>query len=304
MIEISQLQTLIAVEKAGSFSRAAENLQVTQSAISQSIKNLENKLGVNLFRRSGKKVVLTPEGEKLYYLALEFLGQLENTIEEIKSDKSAVTGKVRIGTVTGIGKSWLAHELLDFSNEFPELTPIVQLGFQEDLIRDFEHYKLDLLVLPENDLPNWGEKILLSEEKSTLVFPNECNFDLDENVTLKQLSELPTILFEENDHLYYNWCRERFNKIPKKINVRYIVNSHGNMLQAVSKGMGIAVIPTHVLRRSYYRDRVSNFGSDFEVSNGKFYLVYYKESENLMRIKITLDRLVKSGRALSTDLWI
>ena len=76
MIETSQLQTLVAVTKAKSFSKAAEDLHVTQSAISQSIKNLEKKLEVKLFKRSGKKVVLTTEGEKLYTLANGFIAKL------------------------------------------------------------------------------------------------------------------------------------------------------------------------------------------------------------------------------------
>jgi DNA-binding transcriptional LysR family regulator len=61
MIETSQLHTLVAVAKSRSFSKAAEELNVTQSAISQSIKNLETRIDVKLFKRTGKKVVLTPE---------------------------------------------------------------------------------------------------------------------------------------------------------------------------------------------------------------------------------------------------
>ncbi len=108
MIETSQLQTLVAVARAKSFSKAAEDLNVTQSAISQSIKNLENKIEVKLFKRSGKKVVLTPEGEKLFSLAAAFLTNLDDTLEEIQHDKDEMSGKVRIGTLIGVGKSWLA----------------------------------------------------------------------------------------------------------------------------------------------------------------------------------------------------
>ena len=86
-IETSQLHTIRAVTSAGSFSKAAEELGVTQSAISQSIKNIENKLGVQLFRRSGKQVFLTPEGEKLNDLAKVYFKQLENTLEEIQIGK-------------------------------------------------------------------------------------------------------------------------------------------------------------------------------------------------------------------------
>jgi len=302
MIETSQLQTLLAVAKANSFSKAAEELHVTQSAISQSIKNLEIKLDVRLFKRAGKKVVMTPEGEKLYDLANDFLTRMEDTLEEIKHDKESMSGKVRIGTLTGVGKSWLAPELLELSKQWPELTVAIGLGFQEDLVRDFTNYLLDILVLPEDSLPPIGERLFLSDEKSTLVYPKASNFGITGEMKVEELAALPTVLFELGDPLYNTYCRMRFGRVPKKINVRYVVNSHGNMLQAVSQGLGVAVIPNHVLRRSYYRDLVSTLGPDYEISNGKFYLVHHKESLELQRVRATIDRLLSAGNPLGTGL--
>lgn len=298
MIETSQLQTLVAVARAKSFSKAAEDLNVTQSAISQSIKNLENKIEVKLFKRSGKKVVLTPEGEKLFSLAAAFLTNLDDTLEEIQHDKDEMSGKVRIGTLIGVGKSWLAPEFLELSKNNPDLTVSVHMGFQEDLVREFENYRLDFLILPEDALPSVGEKIFLSEEKISLVFPKDNNFNIYKEMTIEELSELPTILFQEEDHLFLKWCRDHFGKTPKKTIARFIVNSHGNMLQAVEKGLGVAVVPNHVLKRSYYRDRIGTLGETFEVSNGKFYIVYHKDSLELMRISETLKRLTSENNPL------
>ncbi len=292
MIETSQLQTLVAVAKAKSFSKAAEELHVTQSAISQSIKNLENKVGVKLFKRSGKKVVLTPEGEKLYGLGANFIMQLDDTLDEIQFDRDTMSGKVRIGTLTGIGKSWLAPICLEFAQEFKDLTISLNLGFGEDLVRDFENYRLDFLILPEDSMPSIGEKILIGEEQSVLVYPDSEDFKLHSEMTLDELTSYPTILFEEEgDHLYLKWCKEKYGKTPKKINAKYVINSHGNMLQAVQRGLGVAVVPKHVLRRSYYKDKVLTLDEGFQVSNGKFYLVYHKNSEQLLRIQKTLEEL-------------
>jgi DNA-binding transcriptional LysR family regulator len=293
MIETSQLQTLVAVAKAKSFSRAAEDLHVTQSAISQSVKNLENKVGVKLFKRSGKKVVLTPEGEKLYGLGSNFLMQMDDTLDEILFDRDTMSGKVRLGTLTGIGKSWVAPIMLTYTEKHPKLTISVTLGFSEDLVRDFENYHLDFLILPEDALPTIGEKILLGEERSTLVYPDSEEFKLHDGMSLEELANYPTVLFEdEGDHLYLKWCKERFGRTPKKINSRYVINSHGNMLQAVQKGFGVAVVPKHVFGRSYYKNKVKEFKTNKEVTNGRFFLVYHKNSEQLMRIKSTLDELI------------
>lgn len=299
MIETSQLQTLVAVTKAKSFSKAAEDLHVTQSAISQSIKNLERKIDVKLFKRSGKKVVLTQEGEKLYGLAQNFLSQMEETLDEITDDKTSMSGVVRIGTLTGIGKSWLAPEMLQYADENKDLTVSINLGFQENLVREFENYRLDFLVLPEESLPTVGEKKLIGEETSVLVFPDTPDFQITQDISLEELANYPTILFqEEGDGLYLKWCREKYGQIPKKINRKYVINSHGNMLQAVQKGLGVAVVPLHVLKRSYYKDKVGSL-LDFKVSNGKFYVVYHKDAVELTRVRTTLDRLTNSDNPLN-----
>ncbi len=302
MIETSQLQTLVAVARAKSFSRAAEDLNVTQSAISQSIKNLETKIEVGLFKRAGKKVMLTPEGEKLYVLASQFLDAMDETIEEIRHDKSSMSGKVRIGTLNGVGKSWLAPELLGLAKKYAELTVCITFGLQEDLVSDFKNNRLDILVLPEDCLPPVGEKVFLSEEKSTMIFPKSKDFNISKNISLTELAKYPTVLFEMGDPLYFNWCRARFGEAPKKINIKYVVNGHGSMMQAVSQGLGVAVIPNHVLRRSYYQDKVSTLGKEFEVSNGKFFIIYHKESKELLRIQNTLKLLLSGDNPLSIGL--
>lgn len=300
MIEISQLQTLVTVAKMGSFSKAAEELQVTQSAISQSIKNLESKINIRIFKRSGKKVALTLEGEKIYRMGLTMIGQMKETLEEVQSQRDSMKGKVRIGTLTGIGKSWLAPIMLEYSEDFPEISVSLRLGHSEELLKDFEAYQLDFLILPEEHLPNIGEKILLGEEVSTLVFPDRKGFELDKKMTLEEFSNYPTILFSERgDHLYYKWCREKFGKTPRDINVRYVINSHGNMLQAVMRGLGIAVIPKHVLGRSYYRDKVKTLKEKRDVSNGRFFLVFHKKSKELMRIEKTIEVLTSKKNPFS-----
>ncbi|MDD4973145.1 MAG: LysR family transcriptional regulator [Bacteriovorax sp.] len=293
MIETSQLQTLVAVTRAKSFSKAAENLGVTQSAISQSIKNLESKLEIKIFKRSGKNVVLTPEGERLYQFGAHFISEMKDTLDDLQSDKDTMRGKVRIGTLTGIGKSWLAHEIVEYAKENPDLRLSVRMGHQEELLADFENNLLDILVLPEDELPTHGEREFFLEEKSTLVFPKDHDdFNFKTKLTLARLEELPTVLFEKDDHLFFKWCRSKFKSTPKKINVRFTVNSHGHMLQAVYEGLGIAVVPNHVLNRSYFKDKVSTLGGEFEIPSGKLYIVYQKESENLLRIKNTIDRLL------------
>ncbi len=291
MLEISQLQTVMAVSESKSFSKAAERLHVTQSAISQSIKNLEKKLGVEIFRRTGKKVYLTAEGEKVYALAKEFTRKIDETLADIKHDKDMVAGKVRVGTLTGVGKSWLAPELIKMAVKFPELSLSVKIGFVEDIIKEFESGDLDIVILPENYLPEEGESVFLSEEKATLVFPNNSDFKIDSSISREELERYPTILFEEDDYLYKKWFLEHFGTLPQLVNTRFVVNVHGNILQAVAEGLGTAVVPVHVFERSSFKDKIVSLGSEFEVPNFNFYIVYHREAIALKRIAVVVDYL-------------
>lgn len=302
MLETSQLQTLIAVAQAQSFSKAAEGLHVTQSAISQSIKNLEQKIGVGLFKRMGKKVVLTEEGEKLYKTAAEFIGRLDDVLADIKEERDGLIGRIRIGTLTGIGKSWLAFELMELMENYPGINFVTTLGFKENLIQAFKNNELDFLILPENDLPKLGERRSLGNEKVTLVFPKGGEFKIGLDLTLDDIRKIPTILFEEYDRLFYNWCKDRFGEYPRSLNTRLVINSHGNMLQAVSLGLGIAVVPCHVLERSFYQDKVECLSRNFDSNNGQFFIVYHPDALEVKRMNLVLTHLSSRLNPLEVSL--
>ena len=293
MIEFSQLQTFLAVSKAQSFSKAAEDQFVSQSAVSQSVKNIEMKLGVNLFERLGKKVILTNEGEKLEAFALEYLEKFEHLLASFSEDKEAMAGKVRIGTLVGLGKSWLSKLVLDLGKMYPQLSLQVRMSASDILIREFEENQLDILLLPDNLLPIFGERTHISDEYAILVYPKSWeNFSLPDNIV--DFCKIPTILYEPRDPLYYSWTQKRFEKVPKSINSKIVINSHGSILRAVASGQGMAIIPTHVFERSDIHQQVAVL-EDSKISNGKLSVLYHKEAFKSKRFQIFVDAL-KSSR--------
>ena len=256
MIESSQLQVLMALTKAESLSQAAENLGITQSAVSQNIKTLESKVGFSVITRQGKKMVLTPGGRKLAKLSKNYSKRFEDMISEIQQEKNKIIGGITVGTMFGIGKSWVATRLIDFAGHFSELNIKVQMDYPDKLIREFENRDIDCLILPSDITPAHSESEILHNEMSTLVFPKELN--IDSETGLKDIMEHPLIFFEEKDHLFYTWCKQRFGQVPRGASPRLVVNAFGQILQAVNEGLGIAVVPTHVLRRSYFKDKVGS----------------------------------------------
>ncbi len=294
MIETSHLQTLVAVAKAHSFSKAAEDLSVTQSAISQNIKSLENKVGVKLLSRNGRSISLTDEGERLYSLARDFLNKIDHAVNDIQESKDEMSGKIRIGTLMGIGKSWLSSRVIDFTKAHPQVVFQTKYTNADELVDMFENNELDVIIIDDQHMPSGSVvKKHIFNEFLTLVYPDSKEFPINKNIDLATLVSYPVILFDDKDPLFTRWTKEKFGSTAKKLNKRLVINSHGTMIQAVHQGLGLAVLPTHVLKRSYYKDKVMTLGKDFEVFSNKFHFVCSKDELKMKRVQAFLDFLSK-----------
>ena len=293
MIENSQLQVLMALNHSDSLSQAAERLNITQSAVSQHIKNLEAKMGFDIVTRQGKKLVLTPGGKKIAKVGKTYFKRFEDLVTEIQQENNRIMGGVSLGTLFGIGKSWIAHRMVEFSKEYPDLLVKVEMDYPDRLISGFENRDFDCMVLPRSLTPSYSESILLHSETATLVVPKSLAKEINENTSLKDLSKYPVIFFEERDPLFYGWCKNKYGTVPRNAKPRLVVNAFGQMLQAVSDGLGIAVIPTHVLNRSFFKDKVTTFGKGFEYETSQFDFVFHSESKDSLKIQ-TLFKYLKA----------
>jgi DNA-binding transcriptional LysR family regulator len=299
MIENSQLQVLMALTSSDSLSQAADQLNITQSAVSQHIKNLEIKVGFKVVTRQGKKLVLTPGGRKLAKLGRLYVKRFSDAISEIQEDNNQILGGVSIGTLFGIGKSWIAHRMVEFSTHFPELSVKVEMDYPDRLLKGFENRDFDCLVLPRKLTPTHCESRLLHSETITLVVPKTGNFNITSETTLKQLIEYPIIFFEDNDPLFYQWCKFKYGSIPRNVKPRLVMNAFGQILQAVYEGLGIAIIPTHVLDRSFFKDKIQNFGKEYEFTNSEFDFIYHDESKDSLKIQTLFNFLHKEVNKLN-----
>jgi DNA-binding transcriptional LysR family regulator len=281
-LETSLLQVLIALSHKESVSAAAVELNVTQSAVSQSLKTLEGKVGFPILVRTGKQVALSEDGKKLAKVAKQYFKKIEETIDEIHLQKDVFKGNLTVGTLAGLGKSWISSALIDFMSLYQDINLKISLDFPENLIKRFERSEVDVLILPENLLPAWPEKQLLHEEKINLIFPKDWN--IDESTELKDLLTYPLIMFEAHDPLFYRWVRERFKTTPRQVNEKLVVNSFGQILRAIEKKLGISVVPTHVIDRFSTKDHLGRLSKEAEVFN--HHIVFASHPEEAKNIKI------------------
>ena len=283
MIESSMLQVLIALSHNENISKAAEELNVTQSAVSQALKNLEGKVGFPIVTRMGKSVTLTENGMRLAKVAKQYFKRIEETIEQIHLENHEIKGKLHVGSLYGLGKTWLSSRMLTFLSAYPELEVRLSMDFPENIIKKFEQHEIDCLIMPEYMVPAFAEKKELHSEYTTLVFPDSGNFNITKTTELKDILNMPIIFYDNNDPTFYRWCREKYGVVPRNIKPRLVVNSFGQMLAAVAEGLGVAVVPTHVLKRSH--QKVKTVGKEFEVFNNKVSFAFHADEVGNYKIK-------------------
>lgn len=120
-LDWDKLRVFHAAAEAGSFTHAAETLHLSQSAISRQVSALEHDVGVPLFNRHARGLVLTEQCEMLFRTAHDVLMKLETIKSRLSETKDLPTGILRVTTTVGLGTGWLTERAKEFLDLFPEI---------------------------------------------------------------------------------------------------------------------------------------------------------------------------------------
>lgn len=261
MVNLELYKVFYTVARCGSITRAAEELYISQPAVSQSIRQLEVQLGTPLFKRMHKGMELTAQGGALVYedveKALKLLGGVENKLSEMNQ---SATGTLRIGASETIFQYCLAEKIVAFHKQFPN----VKFELLSDISsRTIEQLKTDRCDIGFLNLPiDVDDGILLTDSIMLLndVFIAGEAFSHLKGVQLSvwDLSQYPLLLMEEK-----TVARSSFEHYRQSVGVSLSpaveIDSWGFMKKLVEEGMGIGVIP-----REYAQRRMRE-GSLFEL---------------------------------------
>jgi LysR family transcriptional regulator, nitrogen assimilation regulatory protein len=147
-IALRQVRAVIAACEEGSFTRAAERENATQSGISQHVAAVERTLGVKLFERSARGIVPTPAGLRYYKNCIEAVGRLEHANEEARGFAGLVSGDLRVGLMPTFTRAVLAPTLEDFVPRHPDVRLHVLEGYSGLLTGMVLADELDFAVVP------------------------------------------------------------------------------------------------------------------------------------------------------------
>ena len=195
-VNLELYKTFYVVAKYKHMTKASEELHVSQPAISQAIKKLEEELGGVLFVRSNKGMELTQEGEMFYSYVSGALKLLNDAENEFGSFKKLTKGEIKIGCSASLTKLELLQPLKEFHQDYPGIKINVVNELTSNLISDLKLGKLDFVIFNESDIKEDGLELRkLKDLKMGFVYNPE--YFEDKIVNIEDLNNYPLILQKE-----------------------------------------------------------------------------------------------------------
>ena len=183
--------------KRKSFTRAAEELNVTQPAVTIQVKSLEKSLNLKLIHQVGKRVQLNEAGELLYQYAEKIFDLVNEANEKMRDFKKLMRGTLQIGTTKNYARYIMPPLLSEFQRRFPRIKVILDEGNSEDMARSILEMKNELALISQLNLDRKIKSIFFSTVEFVLVTSPEHRFSQRKNISLRELNGEPVILREK-----------------------------------------------------------------------------------------------------------
>ncbi|WP_269531743.1 LysR family transcriptional regulator [Chitinimonas sp. BJYL2] len=151
LLELRHLRTLTALVETGGVARAAERLNLTQSALSHQLKLLEDHFGLSLFERKSQPLKLTPAGQRLHTLALSVLPQVGDACRDVARIRDGAVGSLRVAVECHTCFDWLMPAMDEYRPRWPEVELDIVSGFHADPIGLIHQDEADIAIVSERD---------------------------------------------------------------------------------------------------------------------------------------------------------
>lgn len=298
---IKQLKYLCAVAEHRHFSKAAAACHVTQSTLSAAIQDLESQLGVKIFERNKKTVLITSLGEKLLLQARIVLGDVEDFVGIARAHEAPLVGDLRLGVIPTIGPFLLPAILSDLRKSFDKLKLYLKEEMSAELVQQLQQGQLDLIILAfPFPLPDM-ETVSLFKDEFLLCLPPGHEFEKMQQVKQNQLRGQSLLLLEEG-HCLRDHALEACKLESADTDLVYQGTSLHTLVQMVANGLGMTLLPamsvdadvlgdTHLQLKHFSNENVSReVGMAWRKSDPR-------REEYLLLAEFVKEHLSHSGKA-------
>lgn len=247
-VELHQLAYFVAVSRIRHFTRAAEDVHVSQPALSKQIRKLERELGTPLFSRARGNVALTAAGETLLPLARRILADVESAQVQVQELVGLGRGRVRLGATPSLSTVLLPDALARFHEAHPGIELVVEESGSRDLVRMVAQGELDLalIVLPLHRRDPALATAPILREPLVVAAPADGSVVSAKSLRVRDLRRYPLVMFREGYDLRevtLGACADA--GFEPKLSVEG--GEMSAVLRFVQAGLGHAVVPSMVL---------------------------------------------------------
>ena len=242
---LRQLKVFEAVARHLSFSRAAEELHLTQPAVSTQIKKLEDHAGLALFEQLGKRVYLTPAGEQLLDIARGIIHQFA-LAESAMNQFKGVSGGVLNVAVISAGDYFFPRVLVDFAGRHPGVTLNLSVHNRADLLTHLADNLTDLAVMVRPPLDADTEQQAFAPHPYVIVAAASHPLAAEAAIPMARLLREPFIVREQGSDTWQSMV-DGFGRHMARLKTAMQIKSTETIKQAVMAGMGIGFLSAHTI---------------------------------------------------------
>ena len=240
-LTLRQLQCFSAVAQNLSFTRAADQLHLTQPAVSMQVRQLEQQTGIALTEQIGKKIYLTDAGEEVYRYARSILQQVDEMDDVLNKMKGLSGGQLRIAAISSA--NYFAPRLLGvFHQRFPDVRVSMDIKRQEHVLRQVADNEVDMAIMgqPPDDMKLAA--IPFMENPLVIIAPPDHRLASTRSISLKQM-EKEVFLVREPGSGTRGAMMRFFKANDIKLTTGMEMGSLEGIKQGVQAGLGLGVVP-------------------------------------------------------------
>lgn len=264
------------VAKNNNLSKAANDLFVSQPAVSQSLKKLEEELGIKLFYRTKNGMNLTEDGEILYKYLKKPIECLNNGKKHLINEKDNKDITIRIGSGTTLIKYSLIPVLKIFKEEFPNVKFEIVQGITSHLMEMLDNDLLDVVLLSINPGNKDDKRVLVIEEAQDVFCFKKESFKFNKSFSMKELNELPLLLQSD-----VSTSRKFIDDLASKQHVilksKYDIASYGLVLDFLKEGLGVGFVNYNHVKDDIINGKLAILKTDFKIPTRKIGLCINKK---------------------------
>jgi DNA-binding transcriptional LysR family regulator len=294
MIDWDRVRVFRGVAEAGSFTRAAESLGLSQSAISRQIGALEEDLRTTLFHRHARGLVLTEQGEILLETAQELATRMAAVESRLAEAKDHPAGHLRINTTVGFGTVWLTAHLSEFLDLYPEIT-VSLIVIDTELDLSMREADVAIRLNPPRQ-PDLIQKRLMTVHTHLYAAPEYLEAapllatpeDLDRHRLIVYGAETTPPPVPSLNWVVIAGRAEDDLRPPRRATL--LINNVYGMLRAAERGLGVASLPDYLCSTSRRLVRVL---PQLEGPTFDAYFVYPEEMRASKRVSVFRDFLLR-----------